>query len=42
MSATFLDNNIDPVDHAFILGYVDPSNKSKLLTFPDAGREAII
>lgn len=33
-SATFLDNNVDPIDHPFILGCVDPTNKSKLLTFP--------
>jgi len=33
-SATFLDNNIDPIDHPFILGCVDPNNKEKLLTFP--------
>jgi isocitrate lyase len=24
MSATFLDSNVDPVDHPFILGVVDP------------------
>lgn len=30
MSATFLDSNIDPVDHPFILGLVDPSSKDKL------------
>jgi len=41
MSATFLDSNIDPVDHPFILGCVDPTNKSKLLTFPQAGRVSI-
>lgn len=41
-SATFLDSNIDPIDHPFILGQVDPANKSKLLTFPAAGRAAII
>jgi isocitrate lyase len=41
MSATFLDNNVDPVDHPFILGYVNP--KSDLLqTFPKAGSEQII
>ena len=34
LSATFLDNNIDPVDHPFILGCVDEVNTSKLLTFP--------
>jgi isocitrate lyase len=40
MSATFLDSNIDPVDHPFILGVVDPNGK-KLQTFPEAGRAAI-
>lgn len=42
MSATFLDSNIDPIDHPFILGCVDPTDKSKLLTFPVAGRVSII
>jgi len=42
MSATFLDSNIDPIDHPFILGSVDPKDPSKLLTFPQAGRIAII
>ena len=42
MSATFLDSNIDPIDHPFILGCVDPANKSKLLTFPSAGRASIM
>lgn len=40
MSATFLDSNIDPVDHPFILGVVDPKS-NKLQTFPEAGRAAI-
>jgi len=34
LSATFLDSNIDPADHPFILGCVDPKNNQKLLTFP--------
>ena len=38
LSATFLDNNIDPIDHPFILGCVDPNDDSKLYTFPEAGR----
>jgi isocitrate lyase len=42
MSATFLDSNIDPVDHPFILGVVDPNNRSKLFTFPEAGRLSIL
>ena len=41
LSATFLDNNIDPIDHPFILGAVDPHNNQKLLTFPQAGKIAI-
>jgi isocitrate lyase len=42
MSATFLDSNIDPIDHPFILGCVDPKDSGKLLTFPQAGRIAIV
>lgn len=34
LSANLLDTNIDPVDHPFILGCVDPLNSEKLLTFP--------
>jgi isocitrate lyase len=26
LSAVFLDNNIDPIDHPFILGSVDPKS----------------
>jgi len=26
LNAIFLDNNIDPFDHPFILGSVDPKN----------------
>lgn len=42
LSATYLDSNIDPMDHPFILGQVDPLNKKKLMTFPNAGRAAIL
>ena len=42
LSATFIDNNIDPLDQPFILGCVDPNNKEKLLTFPEAGRVSIM
>jgi isocitrate lyase len=42
LSANLLENNIDPVDHPFILGSVDQKNKSKVLTFPEAGRIAIV
>ena len=41
LSAIFLDNNIDPIDHPFILGAVDPLNSTNLMTFPTAGRNAI-
>ena len=34
LSATALETNIDPADHPFILGCVDPKNDEKLLTFP--------
>ena len=37
LSATFLDNNIDPLDHPFILGAIAPGTAGKLLTFPQAG-----
>ena len=37
LSATFLDNNIDSLDHPFILGCVEKNSK-QLLTFPQAGR----
>jgi len=40
-SATYLESNIDPVDHPFILGCVDPKDFSKLMTFPEAGKIAI-
>ena len=40
LNATFLDSNIDPLDHPFIMGCVDPLGK-KLMTFPEAGRLAI-
>ncbi|MCP3661104.1 MAG: hypothetical protein GY696_01195 [Gammaproteobacteria bacterium] len=41
LSAVFIDNNIDPLDHPFILGAVDPENPEKLMTFPEVGKEAI-
>jgi len=41
LSATLLDNNIDPVDQPYILGSVDPNNPNKVATFPEAGAEAI-
>jgi isocitrate lyase len=42
LSATYLDSNIDSMDHPFILGCVDQSDKTKLMTFPEAGRKAIM
>ncbi len=41
LSANFLDNNIDVIDHPFILGVIDAKDDSKTGTFPDAGRAAI-
>lgn len=41
LSSVYLDNNIDSLDHPFILGCVDPKDSNKLLTFPQAGRVAI-
>jgi isocitrate lyase len=37
LSATFLDSNVDPVDHPFILGVVDPLSPELLKTFPEVG-----
>jgi len=42
LSATFIDTNIDPLDHPYILGQVDSSNPDLLLTFPEAGVREII
>lgn len=42
LSANLLDNNIDPIDHPFILGCIDPSNQERIATFPQAGRDQII
>lgn len=41
LSSTYIDNNIDTLDHPHILGCVDPKDSNKLLTFPQAGRVAI-
>jgi len=41
LSAKLIDSNIDPVDHPFILGVVDPKNPSLLKCFPEAGVDAI-
>ena len=37
LGATLIDSNIDPDDHPWILGQVDPANPDILLTFPEAG-----
>jgi len=41
LSAKLIDSNIDPTDHPFIMGCVDPLNPQKLSTYPEAGAEAI-
>jgi isocitrate lyase len=41
LSAKMIDSNVDPVDHPFILGVVDPKNPTLLKTFPEAGVNAI-
>ena len=41
LDAVFIDNNIDPIDHPFIQGVVDPSKPTDTMTFPNAGRNAI-
>ena len=41
-SASFIDTNIDPLDHPYILGMVDENNPELLMTFPAAGRKAIM
>lgn len=42
LSATFIDSNIDSLDHPYILGQVDSSQPEVLMTFPDAGVKAIM
>jgi len=42
LSATFIDTNIDPLDHPYILGQVDMQNPELLMTFPEAGVREII
>lgn len=41
-SASFIDTNIDPLDHPYILGVVDENNPELLMTFPAAGQKAIM
>ena len=41
LSATFIDTNIDPLDHPYILGQVDPSQPDISMTFPEAGLKDI-
>ena len=40
-SASFIDTNIDPLDHPYILGVADPNDTTLLMTFPNAGLKAI-
>lgn len=42
LSAKMIDSNIDPVDHPYILGVVDPRHPKNLMTFPKAGKQAIM
>lgn len=42
LSASFIDTNIDPLDHPYILGIVDEKNPNSLMTFPNAGKKAIL
>lgn len=42
LSASFIDTNIDPLDHPYILGVADENNPDMLLTFPMAGQKAIL
>ncbi len=41
LSASFIDTNIDPLDHPYILGEVDSQKPEDLMTFPEAGVKAI-
>jgi isocitrate lyase len=41
LDASFIDNNIDPIDHPWIMGCVDPNDPSKTSTFVDAGLASI-
>jgi isocitrate lyase len=41
LSAKYIDSNIDPVDHPYILGVTEESNLKSLKTFPEAGIDAI-
>ena len=40
-SGKFIDNNIDKLDHPFILGVTDPAKPTELKTMVKAGRAAI-
>ena len=42
LDAKLIDNNVDPIDQPFILGCTDPHDSSKVATFVDAGKEAIL
>jgi len=42
LDAKLIDNNVDPIDQPFILGCIDLHDPSKVATFVDAGKEAIL
>jgi isocitrate lyase len=41
LSAKLIDNNVDPVDHPFIIGAIDANDSKKEGTFVESGIEAI-
>jgi len=41
LDAKLIDNNVDPVDHPYILGCIDEEDATKLGTFVEAGAAAI-
>ena len=41
LSASFIDTDIDPLDHPYILGQVDSGKPEITMTFPEAGLKAI-
>jgi isocitrate lyase len=44
LNARFIDSNIDPKDHPYILGIADPArrNEADLVTFVKAGESEIL
>ena len=41
LTAKLIDSNIDPIDQPYIMGCFDPEKPTKLLTYPEAGVQAI-